>query len=80
MTTGKEILVSAGGIIVNVISATILWMIVELNYLHPYLPIRGYIIHSYLIAVFTMIPQVYADGTPNDGKHIMNLLRVKRKQ
>ncbi|MGM8216069.1 site-2 protease family protein [Bacillaceae bacterium W0354] len=75
VSTYKDFLISAGGIIFNIVSASIVWYLMIIDYLPKIIPFRGFVLYSYLMAIYVMIPTVYKDGHASDGKHIILILR-----
>lgn len=69
------LLISAGGIIFNILSASTVWYLMTIDYLPKIIPFRGFVVYSYLMAIYVMIPTVYKDGNTSDGKNIILLLR-----
>lgn len=71
--TTKKILISLGGPAINIVSATLVWIVGNVEWADWY---RGFIVVSYLVAIFSLIPYKYReDGLESDGLKIINLIK-----
>lgn len=69
------ILISSGGIIVNLFTGTLTWVLVSMKFIDPNNFIRFFIIYSFLLSIYTLIPQKYQDGHVSDGGHIFKQIK-----
>lgn len=73
INTTKKILISLGGPAINIVSATLVWIVGNVEWADWY---RGFIVVSYLMAIFSLIPhKVREDGLESDGLQIINLIK-----
>jgi len=72
VTTQKMILVYLGGPLINLLSATLIWIFGNEEWAYLY---RGYIIFSYLIGIASLIPFEFKSGIKSDGLQVLNLFK-----
>ena len=72
MNNIKQFFIDIGGPLINILSATLIWIFGDAEYADWY---RGYIIYSYLIGIFSLIPLTYNDGVASDGLKLLNLIK-----
>ena len=72
MNNFKQFFIYIGGPLINILSATLIWIFGDSEYADWY---RGYIIYSYLIGIFSLIPLTYNDGVASDGLRLLNLIK-----
>lgn len=70
----QSILILLGGILFNVVSASLIWFYGNIQYADLY---RGYIIYSYFMAFVSLLPFTFSDGVRSDGLQIIELLKEK---
>ena len=71
ITTQKMILLYLGGPLINILSATLIWIFGNTEWADLY---RGYIIFSYLIGIVSLVPFKFNSGMKSDGLQILNLM------
>lgn len=74
LSVHQRFLISFGGIFFNIVTATIVWIFVDVRFADFY---RGFIIYSYLIAIASLIPLTYSDGVKSDGLKLFELIKGK---
>jgi len=73
INTTKKFLISLGGPAINIVSATFIWIVGNVEWADWY---RGFIVVSYFVAIFSLIPHKYKeDGLESDGLQIINLIK-----
>ncbi len=71
----KKILILSGGALVNLITATTLWILLENKIIEYNFLIPIFISYSFYVGIGTLIPITYYNGTNSDGKQIYQILK-----